>query len=80
MQSDQRFSMTELSGRQTSSSYGMSDPYDYFHCSVVMMIIYMLCLNVVVVLACSLPALWFARKVSHQMRRFFIYTLKSVYT
>jgi hypothetical protein len=33
-QSDQRLSATELSGRQTSSSYGMSAPYDYYNCSI----------------------------------------------
>lgn len=54
----------ESSGRQTSSSYGMSAPYDYYHCSIVMMLLYILCLNLVAVLFFSIPALWFARKAS----------------
>ena len=57
------YKQAESSGRQTSSSYGMSAPYDYYHCSIVMMLLYILCLNLVAVLLFSIPALWFAKKV-----------------
>ena len=66
IQSDQRLSVLESSGRQTSSSYGMTAPYDYYHCSIVMMLIYILCLDVVAVLLFSLPAVWFAKKVRRE--------------
>lgn len=56
----------ESSSRQTSSSYGLSTPYDYYYCSIVMMLLYILCLNIVAVFLCSIPALWFAKKVGTQ--------------
>lgn len=62
MQPGENFNQAESSGRQTSSSYGISAPYDYYHCTIVMMLLYIVCLNLVAVLLFSIPALWFARK------------------